>query len=283
MNNPLTQVGKSLSQAVFSIAGSDPCGGAGIQADLKTFTAVGVYGAAAITCLTAQNTKGVQSYREVSADFVAQQIGAVLDDLPVSHIKTGMIGTAAVAEVVGNFLRDFRGEIICDPVLASSHGESLFSGNLDSFCQNILSRTTVVTPNLHELQNLTGVTCTTTEEILKSASRLLEQYPRLRAVVIKGGHIDEKNRQVVDTLLLKQSRGHPTSSTIIHDRVPTRNTHGTGCTFAAAYAAYHLLHGNDREAFRGAVSFMDQVINRSKDHTIGHGKGPLLHHLFRPY
>ena len=146
------------SNAILTIAGSDPSGGAGIQADLKTFTAAGVYGAAAITSLTAQNTKGVRAVQPVAPEFVKQQVKLVLEDLPVSHIKTGMIGTAAIARILGEILHDFPGEVICDPVLSASDGAPLLEGSgLDDFKRHLLGNATVITPNLPELSKLSGM------------------------------------------------------------------------------------------------------------------------------
>ena len=269
------------SWAVLSIAGSDPSGGAGIQADLKTFTAIGVYGGAAITCLTAQNSLGVSSCLPIAPDFVKEQIRLVLADLPVSHIKTGMLGTDEIAGAMAEALHNFSGEIICDPVLTASDGHDLFQKTKGNTGLEALLRTaTVLTPNLPELATLTGQKLETPQEATEAAIALLARYPKLRAIVLTGGHLREQAGEVEDFLLLKQDSG-PKILTAKHPRIATQNTHGTGCTFASAFAAYHLLHGNDQDAFFKAVAFVDAILRQSASLALGKGKGPLAHHLFR--
>lgn len=270
-----------LRRAVLSIAGSDPSGGAGIQADLKTFAAIGVYGAAAITCLTAQNTLGVSSFLAVDPDFLKAQIRLVLDDLPVSHVKTGMIGTAAVAKAVGETLADFSGEIICDPVIRASDGADLLANaDLATWQNEIVARATVLTPNLPELGVLTGIEPQSAGEAVAAAGGLFARLPKLRAIILTGGHLDEQSDAVSDFLLLRGSEGWDMHEAG-HQRIQTRNTHGTGCTFASAFAAFHLLTGDYRTAFRQTVDFMDILLRKSAQITMGKGKGPLLHHLYR--
>lgn len=268
------------SRAILSIAGSDPSGGAGIQADLKTFTAIGVYGGAAITCLTAQNSLGVSSCLPIAPEFVKNQIELVLADLPVSHIKTGMLGTDEIAGAMAEALCDFSGEIICDPVLTASDGHELFCTTERNIgLQALLNAATVLTPNLPELATLTDRNLKTPQEAVEAATALLARYPKLRAIVLTGGHIQEQAVKMEDFLILRHKSGQETL-TAKHARIATQNTHGTGCTFASAFAAYHLLHGNDQDAFFKAVAFMDTVLRQSASLTLGKGKGPLAHHLF---
>ncbi|MDG4476110.1 bifunctional hydroxymethylpyrimidine kinase/phosphomethylpyrimidine kinase [Thiovibrio frasassiensis] len=273
--------GQRPSRAILSIAGSDPSGGAGIQADLKTFTAIGVYGGAVITCLTAQNSVGVAACLPIAPEFVKQQIQLVLADLPVSHIKTGMLGTDAIAGAMAEALHNFSGEIICDPVLRASDGHDLFQKSADNTgLLALLNTATVLTPNLPELATLTGRHLETVQEALAAATGLLSQYPKLRAIALTGGHIREQDAEVEDFLILRQETG-PEIFSVNHARITTVNTHGTGCTFASAFAAYHLLLGNDQEAFCKTVSFLDTLLRQSANLTLGQGKGPLAHHLFR--
>jgi len=265
-------------RAVLTIAGSDPSGGAGIQADLKTFTVLGVYGGAAITCLTAQNTTGVTAVQPVAPGFVRQQVELVLADLPVTHIKTGMIGTAGVAIALGAILRDFAGELFCDPVLVASDGQPLMEAHgLGDFMDHIVANATVITPNLHELAILAATPVPDRAAIPAAVQSLLARFPRLRAVVVTGGHLEERDATVSDFLF------QPDRPAIVHEhaRQVTRNTHGTGCTFASALAAYHLLTDSYEQAFLQAIVFMDLLLQRSADHTLGKGAGPLLHHLAR--
>jgi len=271
---------RHASRAILSIAGSDPSGGAGIQADLKTFCAIGVYGGAAITCLTAQNSHGVCSYLPIAPEFVKKQIQMVLADLPVSHIKTGMLGTDEIAGAMAEALHDFPGEIICDPVLMASTGHDLFRKTKNNAgLQALLNIATVLTPNLPELATLTGQNPETPQEAITAATGLLARYPKLRAIVLTGGHIREQAGEVEDFLILEHTSG-PEIITARHARIATQNTHGTGCTFASAFGAYHLLHGNDQNAFFKATAFMDTVLRQSAGLALGSGKGPLAHHLF---
>ena len=271
---------RHASRAILSIAGSDPSGGAGIQADLKTFTAIGVYGGAAITCLTAQNSLGVSSCLPVAPEFVKKQIELVLADLPVSHIKTGMLGTDEIAGAMAQALHDFPGEVICDPVLTASDGHELFQKTKSNTgLEALLHTATVLTPNLPELATLTEQNLETPQEALVAAATLLTRYPKLRAIVLTGGHLQEQAGEVEDFLILRHTPS-PKILTAKHPRIATKNTHGTGCTFASAFAAYHLLHGNDQDAFFKAVAFMDTVLRQSANLALGRGKGPLAHHLF---
>jgi hydroxymethylpyrimidine/phosphomethylpyrimidine kinase len=268
----------------LSIAGSDPSGGAGIQADLKTFLAVGVYGAAAITCLTAQNSQGVYASLPLEPEFVRRQVELVLADLTVSHVKTGMLGTNGIALAIVQALRDFSGEVICDPVFRASDGHPLFTvAGQKAGLQALLERATVLTPNLPELAELTAGSTgsiATLSAALEAAASLLDHYGNLRAVVLTGGHLPEEEGGVVDSLILRGHGGREIFS-VRHPRIRTTNTHGTGCTFASAFTAYHLLSNDDRTAFARAVAFMDQVMRKSAGLALGRGKGPLAHHLFR--
>ena len=270
---------------VLSIAGSDPSGGAGIQADLKTFTAVGVYGGAVVTCITVQNTNGVQSILPLPPELVAEQIASVLDDMPVTHIKTGMIGNGAIAAAIGDVLSTFGGEVICDPVLLSSDGATLLEpDDLALFIGKIASKATMLTPNLPELKVLSGSPCENEEEIVSAAGQIFATLPGLRTLVVKGGHFKEASGSVTDFLFLRHPLpDHPPSmEAVSHCRIKTTNTHGTGCTFASALAAFHLLCGDDRKAFRRASFFLHRLLLQSTHSVLGRGHGPLLHHLYYP-
>ncbi len=267
---------------VLSIAGSDPGGGAGVQADLKTCAVLGVYCGAAITCITVQNTRGVQSFVPLAPRLVKEQIDAVLNDMPVTHVKIGMVGTAAVAEAISDALAGFAGEIICDPVLVSSSGTALVAeAELDAVRENLLSRATVLTPNLPELEVLSRRRCQDEEALLAAAEVLFHAFSRLRALVVKGGHFAPRRKTVSDYLFLSQV--HHGAKLLVdrarHPRIRTLNTHGTGCTFASAYAACHLKSGSDRLAFTQASEFVSQLLKKSAAARLGGGHGPLLHHL----
>lgn len=263
---------------VLTIAGSDPSGGAGIQADLKTFAAIGVYGGAVVSSITVQNTRGVERVEPLAPDLVREQIEAVLSDLAVSHVKIGMVGSAAVAEAIGRALRDFAGEVIYDPVLRASSGKSLFNANaMAALEEHLLGRATVLTPNLPEFGQLVGRLAPEA-----GAAALFQRFPRLRAVAITGGHDQAQPETVTDRLLCRPRPGEEmTALDRSHPRVATPNSHGTGCTFASAFAAYHQQCDDYRLAFTRAVDFVDHLLQASRDHWIGHGTGPLLHHLWQ--
>lgn len=270
----------------LAIAGSDPSGGAGIQADIKTFTVLGVYCGAAITALTAQNTLGVSSYLPLPASFVKKQIQDVLADLNVTHIKIGMVGNQEIALAIGEVLAGFAGEVIYDPVIKSSGGISLFTPGSTAVIEHIISRSTVLTPNIAELEIFSGRECGDEGGALAAAQSLFALSPRLKAICVKGGHMKVQGKTITDYLVekapaekgMKEPGFHV--SQVQHPRICTRNTHGTGCTFASALTAYHMRTDDMRKAFTYTCAFMDTLLNRSASHPIGHGTGPLLHHCF---
>lgn len=266
------------TRAILSIAGSDPSGGAGIQADLKTFTVLGVYGCAVVTSITVQNTLGVLSCHPLPPELVHHQTTAILADLTVSHIKIGMIGSAAIATALCQALDGFKGEIIYDPVMYSSVGQPIRTTDSLEGVRQIAERATVLTPNLQELQLLAGGECLSMEEALAAGQKLFTLFPQMKAVTIKGGHLNPEQSEVTDTLLLA---GHDQPLSKIHPRINSANTHGTGCTFASALAAYHQQSGDYRDAFRRSVDFLDSLLSASADFCLGHGTGGLYHHLHR--
>ncbi|MDA8165657.1 MAG: bifunctional hydroxymethylpyrimidine kinase/phosphomethylpyrimidine kinase [Desulfobacteraceae bacterium] len=268
---------------VLSIAGSDPSGGAGIQADLKTMAVLGVYGAAAVTCLTVQNTSEVAALVPVAPELVREQIRLVLADLPVTHVKIGMIGTAAVARAVGAALDGFAGEVVYDPVLRATAGADLMEpAALAAVRAEVISRATVLTPNLAELHALTSASGDRPGELRAAGRQLLADFPRLRAVAIKGGHGPVHHGSVTDYLVRRSpDPASPSCLEATHPWVDTRNSHGTGCTFASAFAAFHLLTGSDDEAFTRAAAFVHRLLAASAGSRLGGGTGPLLHHLLR--
>jgi hydroxymethylpyrimidine/phosphomethylpyrimidine kinase len=275
----------SQTPIAFTIAGSDPSGGAGIQADLKTFTAIGVYGAAAITSLTFQNTQGVTGGFIPSPDAVRQQIKSVLHDLNVTHIKIGMTGNGEIADSIIEALSGFQGEIIYDPVRISSSGADLMTGNnSNASWKNLISRATVLTPNRSELELLAGCQLHSVEEGLYSAQKMLSRFPRLRILCLTGGHF-EGREGITDYMLSRKGKKRTDAqqihvTPIHHDRIETHNLHGTGCTFASAFTAFHLLTGDDTAAFTKTSHFMQHIIQASSSEEIGHGNGPLVHHLW---
>ncbi len=275
---------------VLSIAGSDPSGGAGIQADLKTFSAFGVYGAAVPVSLTVQNTVSVTDTLMVPGAFVRAQIEAVLSDLPVSAVKIGMLGNSEIAKAVGSCLADWSGTrnpalpplpVVCDPVMISKSGYSLLAEDavraLEDF---VLPAATVLTPNRMELEKLADPDGQGLSPV-QAAQVLLERHESLRGILVKGGHIDENSRTVTDTLVLRDGNGFRRDD-FSHGRFETANTHGTGCTLSSAFAALLALGKNMTEAAELAVNYVSRLIEYSAGHPLGRGHGPLFHHVIRP-
>ncbi len=272
--NPLDNSSKIPS--VLTIAGSDPSGGAGIQADLKTFTATGVYGAAVITALTAQNTRTVSGVMVVPADFVDQQLDAVLSDIRIDVIKLGMIGSPEICGVIAPYLADYP--VVCDPVMISTSGCGLIDDPaIAGLINHIIPQSDFITPNLNELEMLCGVKVGNMKEIQAAGISLMERFPNLSGVVLKGGHWNTDGQTVTDTLMIRE-QGRINACIEISPRYHTRNTHGTGCTFASAFAAFLARQYGPVEAFYKAIAFTNHLIGISKDARIGQGNGPLLHH-----
>jgi hydroxymethylpyrimidine/phosphomethylpyrimidine kinase len=251
----------------LTIAGSDSGGGAGIQADLKTFSALGVFGMTSITAITVQNTKGVSGYEEVSPGTVADQIRAVADDIGVDAAKTGMLASAPIIEAVADAIEEGRvPNLVVDPVFVSKHGHRLLAEDaVGSLRERILPLATLVTPNLAEAGGLVGERIESREGMRRAASVLLGLGPA--AVLVKGGHLQE--RRVAADFYADGS----TEEWIEAERIDTPNTHGTGCTLSAAIAA-HLARGAVLlEAVRAGKSFVTEAIRHSL--ALGQGIGPV--------
>lgn len=272
---------------VLSIAGSDPSGGAGIQADLKTFSALGVYGAAVITSLTVQNTQKVFDALLMPGEFVKEQIDAVLDDIDISFIKIGMLGNAEIAKSVGECLGEWSRKrtsglkvpegVVCDPVMISKSGYPLMKEDaMRAVMDYVIPVSTVLTPNLHELEKISEFTGGPALSPVRSAEVILDQFENLQAILVKGGHIDESGTAATDTLVMRLDDKYR-NLTFTHKRYPTRNTHGTGCTLSSAIVSY-LARGMDiAEAVENAVDFVQKLIAFAADNPIGKGNGPLIH------
>lgn len=272
-----------MQATVLTIAGSDPTGGAGLQADVKTMTIIGVYAAAVVTCITVQNSRGVKRIEPLEPDLVADQIWSVLEDHHVTHIKIGMVGTAAIAEAINRTLKDFTGEIIIDPVLLSTTGQELLQpSDIAAMKSNLVSRATILTPNLPELSAIMGMATTDPEQTLAAAGSLLDEFSNLRGVVVKGGHATGE-KEVTDFLLYRSEKIIKLVSST-RPSIESRNTHGTGCTLASAYAAYHCLTGNDELAFLNSTNFIQLALKISSSRKIINnpaGCGGLLHALVK--
>lgn len=250
----------------LTIAGSDPSGGAGIQADLKTFHQFGVYGEAAITLLTVQNTREVSRVQVMSPGLVADQIQAVLRDLPPAAAKTGALGSADMIRTVAAQARGFRFPLVVDPVMISKHGAPLLPEDaVDALRQQLLPLCHLLTPNLHEAAALTGmeVTCPAT---MRDAARAIADMGA-KAVLLKGGHLDG------DALDLLLEDGEFTEFTAA--RVVTPHTHGTGCTYSAAITACLARGLALQEAVARAKRFIAEAIRTNPG--LGAGNGPVNH------
>jgi hydroxymethylpyrimidine/phosphomethylpyrimidine kinase len=251
----------------LTIAGSDSGGGAGIQADLKTFSALGVFGMTSITAVTVQNTKGVSGYEAVSPEIVGAQIRAVANDIGVDAAKTGMLATAAIVDAVADAVAETRiPNLIVDPVFMSQHGHALLDDDaIGSLRTRILPLATLVTPNLPEAEGLCGVRIVDREGMRRAADAILALGPR--AVLVKGGHL-EGATDAAD-LFADGSR----DEWMVAERVQTPHTHGTGCTLSAAIAAY-LARGADlSEAIRAGKVFVTEAIRHAM--ALGNGIGPV--------
>jgi hydroxymethylpyrimidine/phosphomethylpyrimidine kinase len=260
----------------LTIAGSDSSGGAGIQADLKTFAALGVYGASVITALTAQNTLGVTGIHCVPADFVTAQLEAVFADLDIGAVKIGMVADAAIIHAVAEALRPRPPRaVVLDPVMVATSGDRLLAADaVDALKTKLIPLATVVTPNLPEAAALLNETLASSAAAIEAQGRRLLAFGS-RAVLIKGGH--GEGRESVDYLLTENG-----IETLSAPRVATQNTHGTGCSLSSAIAA-GLAKGEDlATATRNAKAFVSAAIASADRFSVGHGHGP-IHHFHRFY
>jgi hydroxymethylpyrimidine/phosphomethylpyrimidine kinase len=260
-----------MTPAAVTIAGSDSSGGAGIQADLKTFSALGVYGASVITALTAQNTKGVAAIHDVPAAFIAAQIDAVFSDLKIAAVKIGMLSNVPAIEAVAAGLERHRARnIVLDPVMIASSGDRLLRPDaIDALRNRLIPMALVITPNLPEAAALIERPVAEDEMAMRGqAERLL--LAGAQAVLIKGGH--GKGPDSVDLLVDSH-----TVTRLRAPRFPTRNTHGTGCTLSSAIAAGLAKGLALVEAVRGAKDYVTHAIAAADQLSIGSGHGPVHH------
>ena len=256
------------ARVALTIAGSDSGAGAGIQADLKTFAAFGVYGLTVITAITAQNTVGVRAIQEIDLEVIAAQLDALVEDFSIGALKTGMLSSATIIDLVGDGIRRHRlGPLVVDPVMVAKSGDRLLREDaIDAMRQRLLPLAEVVTPNIPEAEVLAGRPIRSREDRVPAAHAIMELGAR--AVVIKGGHTEED--PIVD-LLVERSGVHEFEAR----RQKTSSTHGTGCTFSAAITA-GLASGDDiRTAVANARSYVSAALAAAPG--IGHGHGPLNH------
>jgi hydroxymethylpyrimidine/phosphomethylpyrimidine kinase len=254
----------------LTIAGSDSGAGAGIQADLKTFAALGVYGTSALTAVTAQNTRGVSRIATLQPEMVTAQIDAIIEDIGAHALKTGMLANAAIISAVARAIEKHRlGNLVVDPVMVATSGDLLIKNNaVAALRDTLMPLATVVTPNVPEAEKLARMKLEAAEDFREAARRIIAMGAR--TVVIKGGH---RSGAAVD--LFYDGRKF---RDLLARRIESRNTHGTGCTFSAAITAY-LAAGEEIEA---AVVLAKNFITGAiaKAYSVGSGHGP-VHHFYR--
>ncbi len=252
---------------VLTIAGSDSCGGAGIQADLKTFSAQGTYGMSVITAVTVQNTKGVFGCQDITPEIIGQQIDAIFTDIEVDAVKVGMVSQIATICTISEKLRQYQAKnIVIDPVMISKSGFDLMQAQAkDTLIKELIPLADVVTPNLPEAEVITGLSIKALEDMEKAAKIIYDMGAK--NVLIKGGHLENDATDVLfdgkDYVYLKSKR------------IPTKNTHGTGCTLSSAIAANLAKGKTAKQAIAIAKEYITIAIEHALD--IGHGVGPTNH------
>lgn len=257
---------------VLTIAGSDSSGGAGIQADLKTMTALGVYGMSAITALTAQNTTGVYGVLEATPEFVAQQLECIFSDIVPDAVKIGMVSNGAIIRAIGAQLRRYGAKnIVVDPVMVATSGSSLIQDDaLTALKEELFPLASVITPNIQEAERLCGFEINGEADMLCAAQAIGATLPG--AVVVKGGHLT----QSADDLLWMGGQAHWYRAS----RVENPNNHGSGCTLSSAIASFLALGYDLTEAFRRAKAYITAAMETQLD--LGSGSGPLKHNYAIP-
>lgn len=265
---------KPIQPRVLIIAGSDSSGGAGIQADIKTVSALGGYAATAITAVTVQNTLGVTDVHSIPPQIVEKQIKAVLSDIGADAIKTGMLGDVAAIKAVAKAMKPMAGHvsIIIDPVMVAKGGAKLLAEEAVSVLKTqLMPLATLLTPNIPEAEVLTGTTIKSVDDMIVAANKLLTMGPK--AVLVKGGHLDSD--ELTDVLVEK---GNDEQYLFQSNRLDTNHTHGTGCTMASAIATYVACGSTLIEAIDLAQNFVFKAIQNAPG--FGKGHGPLGHNRF---
>lgn len=256
-----------ITPVALSIAGSDPSGGAGLQADLKTFHQLGVYGEAVITLVTVQNTRGLHRVEVLAAELVLEQLHAVISDIPPKAAKTGALGDRSVMEGIADMAAGFAFPLVVDPVMLSKNGAALMDDAARAaFAEKLLPHAFLLTPNLDEAAALTGVAVDSPESMAAAARRLVEMGSA--NVLVKGGHLEG---DALDILVTSSGEQHDFRAS----RIATRHTHGTGCTFSAAITAGLAKGLKLTEAIRIAKAFVTAAIRANPG--LGAGSGPLNH------
>lgn len=266
----------------LTIAGSDSSGGAGVQADIKTMSALGCYAASAITAVTVQNTMGVTAVHAVPPEVVAGQIKAVMDDIKPTAVKVGMVNDTdtihAIAHTIKPYLMEHGGwlrHLVVDPVMVATSGSRLMRDDaLQCFCRKLLPLATLLTPNVLEAEVLANMRLTSDDEMDKAALRILNLG--CRALLIKGGHIEGEKK---DRLYLSSQPDSP--QFFVAENIATRNTHGTGCTLSSAITAWLAQGEGMTAAISKAKSYLTAALRAGAEVEIGQGHGP-VNHFYQP-
>ena len=256
----------------LTIAGSDSCGGAGVQADVKTMSALGCYAATAITAITVQNTLGVTAVHAVPPEIVAGQIRVVMDDIKPRAVKVGMVNDKATIIAIADALKDYDVEhIVVDPVMVATSGSRLMQDDaVEVFCKQLLPLATLLTPNIPETEVLSGITVSDKESMDSAALRILQLG--CSNLLVKGGHLEGKK---IDRLYGEVEREY------VGENVVTRNTHGTGCTLSSAITSFLAQGLPVDEAIGAAKEWLTKALRAGADVEIGKGHGP-VNHFFDP-
>ena len=256
----------------LTIAGSDSCGGAGVQADGKTMSALGCYAATAITAITVQNTLGVTAVHAVPPEIVAGQIRVVMDDIKPRAVKVGMVNDTATIIAIADVLKDYDVEhIVVDPVMVATSGSRLMQDDaVEVFCKQLLPLATLLTPNIPETEVLSGITVSDKESMDSAALRILQLG--CSNLLVKGGHLEGKK---IDRLYGEVEREY------VGENVVTRNTHGTGCTLSSAITSFLAQGLPVDEAIGAAKEWLTKALRAGADVEIGKGHGP-VNHFFDP-
>ena len=251
----------------LTIAGSDPSGGAGLQADLKTFHQFGVYGEAVVTLVTVQNSVRVSRVEVLTPELVTEQIGAVLEDMPPAAAKTGALGSARIVRAVARALDGTKFPVVVDPVMVGKHGMALAPDTaIEAIREHLMPRAALFTPNIPEAEAIAEMAIRSPDDMRTAAARLVKMGAR--AVLLKGGHLaNEPNDLLFDGVEWREFHGA---------RIATLHTHGTGCTYSAAIAAGLALGRPLAEAVARAKQFIHEAIRTNPG--LGHGRGPVNHH-----
>ena len=259
----------NMIKTALTVAGSDPSGGAGIQADIKTMQALGVYGMSVITSLTAQNTMGVRGIHDVPRDFLEAQINAVFEDIFPNAVKVGMVSSAELAQVIADRLRYYGAKnIVVDPVMVSTSGSTLSKDDcIKTMEEKLFPLARLITPNIPEAERLWGKRIENREDMQKCAEYLSQKYGC--AVLLKGGHFEGG---ADDILVYKKCEK---VIWLTGERIDNPNTHGTGCTLSSAIASYLARGESLEEAVKKAKDYLTGAIRAGLD--LGHGRGPLDH------